>query len=125
MIILFKGQSGFNSNHEKILVLTFLLISVIQRGLSQSQKTETIESIVINSFKKINGRLGPSVIYLDTLIENGAFLILNNGLVKNKNQISLFFIQYRNKCKGLKYYPKDEGNKKWKILNDAGYLYVG
>lgn len=97
-----------------------MLSCVIQKGLTQSQKAVVPESTVIKTFEKINGRLGPSFIYLDTLIEKGAFLIVNNVLIKNKNQIILFFKDYKNKYKALKYYSKEKAHVKWNILNDEG-----
>jgi hypothetical protein len=78
-----------------------------------------------DSHKNING-IFPCVTNLYTLIElveKGAFLIVNNVLIKNRNEILFFFKEYKNKYHKLKYYSKEEAKKKWDIFNEEGILF--
>ncbi len=68
------------------------------------------------------GSMGPCVVSVEMLIENGAWLVVNNVLVTEKKHISYFFQKYKTQYHGSKYYDENEGIKKLGIVSKKGIL---
>ncbi|MGS2741651.1 hypothetical protein [Sinomicrobium sp. M5D2P17] len=90
------------------------------------QSNNILETNLKPRITEIRGRLGPCIVdtlTIDSLIEQGMLLKVNNKIIEDKEDIRFFL---KNDIKDIgkgKFYSSKDAMKKWKIKSKAGILF--